>query len=647
MKESNNKQHKSPNEQSKKTDLFNKYLPNSGNNSGTMPVGIHHNIMSYLDAKSINRYRASDRKSNHIFEVAQEKRLLAYRNLQRSKSPYGFISLIYKSQNIEKLLKIIDEVAKTDMEKFFCDKTDDEIANEFVRITAGTSSNYEFKESVYSMLELYHHHCYTYNHRELVELVLWHMVLLDILNIKFSDLKYDKPLEEAITDTLKQNSDNRLKFFFNQAKSYESMTAGGALYEYSRRIFKDLPEKQGENKEQEQLMRKIFAHFLAVSFYRMKQIAPSDFDENNQANRKYQLAIKSFSRYFYISENGIDNSKYIDCVKATDNDLAICLFMTGELEPLFYSHDFNVVNHLCEADHYVDLNEIDNSTFCSFDFLFYLNKIKPLEQQYKDDTNKFIQDLFPGTKKYWAKSWSSVDHLSNILTYFNNEKLFKEAKDYLIEYFHFSVETVKRLNDNIQQNKELLGTMSKDNSKLSQSEPYFYDMVKRFVGDEKCKDKNVPRVSDEEIRRVSMMLCESNVNVENVVDQNQIMDNEQKNNSVVSVSDIDSSKDKNNGAIADLSNEIKNEPIKDDNKHDKEKRAWHIASHIKFFFVGIRNFFHSIRGRISNFFCRQPEKIEVVELKNNPVVEDINSIKSQNFKVPETNNLNAEKKKDI
>ena len=111
---------------------------------------------------------------------------------------HDFINFVYVDSNTEGLSKLIDEIVEFDIKSL-------EKRNTNIKLT---------------------------------KLVLWHMVLLDILNLKQSDLDKSKPLTTAITDAVKLNSENRLKFLSSKALSVNEVP--NLLYNYSESIFEEL-----------------------------------------------------------------------------------------------------------------------------------------------------------------------------------------------------------------------------------------------------------------------------------------------------------------------------------------------------------------------------------------------------------------------
>ena len=107
--------------------------------------------------------------------------------------------------------------------------------------------------------------------------------------------------------------------------------------------------------------------------------------------------------------------------------------------------------------------------------------------------------------------------------------------------------------------------------------------------------------------------------------------NNQKNNDnklVENSNVVEEEKEKNNQALTGENSKIKN-------VHQKN---WFVRIIYK-----VLNFFRGIGSKIRGCFRRQPEKIDIVSLKNNSVISDINSVKDKDSGAPKVDNLDHEK----
>ena len=579
----------------------------------------------------------NESKETFISSVGSRRDILFYirsgyadldKDSNEIKQTYDFVNFVYGKSNTERLSKIIDEVLKKDME-FFKDKTDEEITD----WQKQKNSRYSFEDSLYGEMR-------RTNSTNLAELMLWHMTLLDILNLKCYDLNPDEPLEESIKNAVMKRSDDRLDFLYGNHDSsywYGSSCFSTSLYKYAKQIFKDLPEKQGVNQQQEQLMRKIFTCFVKVAFCKMKQSAKLEHYKNDQqAYDIYQGAIYSFKDRFYLEE-----SPYSDeYVKATEKDVAGYLFLTGELEIMFnnYGDDFfkffGIRRGCGQCD---DGNPVFN------EYLFFLNKIEPLESRYEKNNNGFIEKYFP--MELFVTSYYEELQTEWILPYFKDEQLRSSLMKSIKNKFN------KTDFSDIKQSRNC--TERESNLKPSN---YFGDIIERFTDNKKY--------SNLLIEGMSVMFC---MNGNNVIDNQK---NGQKNNSNKSpessniientngsvtddikinkngtVQDTNSNKDEKSSSINQVKTEKNNQAltgIKIKIKIKNNPQSWFVR-----FFYKVINFFRDIGHKIRNLFCGQPNKIDIVDLKNNYVVQGINTLKGKDSETPKVNILSNKEQKNI
>ena len=497
---------------------------------------------------------------------------------QEIKLIYDFVNFVYGKSNTERLSKIIDKVVKEDM-KFFEDKTDEEITS----WQSQKNPNYEFKNSLYAEMK-------KEAASKLVEPMLWHMALIDILNLKCYDLNSDEPLEESIKDAIMQKSNDRLDFLcgnhgldFNYVNDY-----GELLYKYSKRVFEDLPTKKGINLQSECLMRKIFACFTKVAFCKMKQSAQLECYKNaRRSYDDYRYAIDSLKNRFYLQVNPYD-----DRIKAVEKDIATYLFLIGELEIMFNSY----------GDDFFKFFGIDCGPVFK-EYLFFLNEIEPLENQYRKDKKGFIKKYFP--IDLITGLWDEKIQSESILPYFKDKKLRSSLMKDLKKRFN------KIKFDQIEESKSGI----EENWKRTN---YFCDIINRFTDGQKY--------SNELVENMSVMLCQEK---DNFID---IQRSSQKNN--------EEEKNEKEQAGAEKENKEKQNMAKDETKNSGKNYFFR-------FVCAVLNFFRSIGSKIINFFCRQPKKIDNVGGKNNSFVSNIKDIKSQDPEVLETDNLDTAKQKNI
>ena len=561
-------------------------------------VNPHRDILSYLNTNG-----------SHLND----------KNLHEIERTYDFVNFVYGKSNTERLSKIIDKVLKKDME-FFKDKTDMGITD----WQKQKNPNYRFEDSLYAKMK-------KEGHSKLVELMFWHMILLDILNLKYYDLAPDKSLEESIEDAVNQKSSDRLDFLYgdHQLSYYSRSAFGETIYEYAKQIFKDLPEKQGVNQPQEQLMSKIFACFTKVAFCKMEESKELECYRNDQQSyENYRDAIFGFKSCFFLGDD-----IYNSCVKAVTEDMAAYLFLTGELEIMFnsYGDDFFRFFGRRVGREYGEQNEL-----LFKEYLFFLNKIEPLENRYNKNGSGFIEKYFPGS---FFDCRDAATQAGCILPYFKSKKLPSLIMERLKQ--RFDEEEIDVVSEQLSNIEELQPCMELEWEQTN----YFRDIIKRFAGGEKY--------SNELVEGMSMMLCQEKDNIINIQQSGQennvnkliespsVNEKEEDPKKTVEYTDL------NKYGKSSLNNCIKIEnnykiTTKAKNKIENGKKNWFFR-----FVRVVLDFFRRIGSRISNFFWGQPKKIDSVGIKNNSVFQNINGIGSQNSKTLEMTDLNDKEQKNI
>ena len=230
-------------------------------------------IFSYLDLKDTwrlsNVNRLIKQKFLSIPKLKEPEYRIPYKRVSDYEFSCNFVNYVYGKGNDERLSKIAYKVVKFDANAYE-DKTFDELR---ISIPVICKQNYDFKKSIVYQIDKDIFCGSTY---DLLEEMLWHMVLLDILNIKLVDFKREKPLPEEILDIVKGNSQNRLNFLFGGDKQYSNISTGGfagILYDYAKLIFK-LPDNNRDiSIEQKELIQKIFLCFIMSSLIILTHIS--------------------------------------------------------------------------------------------------------------------------------------------------------------------------------------------------------------------------------------------------------------------------------------------------------------------------------------------------------------------------------------
>lgn len=456
-------------------------------------------IFSYLDLRSIWRFSNVNRPSKQKFlsmaKLNESEQKKPYKCVSDYELSCNFVNFVYGKGNTERLSKIADEAVKYDA-NVYENSTDDQL---HVLIPVTGKSGYIFEKSIFSQingtdwcLDSFFHNADDWISCSLVKEMLWHMVLLDILNIKLADFERKKSLPEEILDIVKRNSQNRLNFLFGDKKNYGDIPCGGfadALYDYATLIFK-LPYQRKElSTEKEDLIRKIFACFVKVAFLRMEQAAQFEaYKKDLGRYGVYRDVILNLKRCFYMCNNPYRNpcdhindddyytfKRYIH----TDaQDMATYLFLTDELEDLFETDEYFVYDF--GFDYYHAAVNYEYSHFGAF--LVCLDKIKSLEERYKENEDEFIK-MFVDVKNVKWVYWDFIEHFKAILTFFKNTELRGKLIDNVIAKF-----------------KRILGTDSKELRWKFLPGRYEQDGI---FGTEDSLDNRIKRITfqDEEVKK--------------------------------------------------------------------------------------------------------------------------------------------------
>lgn len=186
------------------------------------------------------------------------------------------------------------------------------------------------------------------------------MVLLDILNIKISDLKLDfgKENSESIEKTIKnclliekavKRRNDFINGFIDQKRDtieIRNRDFASALYEYSKKIFPEFAKIPYQNSSRNapdtrvtgyKFLSKLFSCFLKVSFYHVKKVADFEgYKSDSKSYNDYQGRIDELTKYFYIG------NIFEGRINASTEYMATYLYKTGELNLWFlnYGNDF-------------------------------------------------------------------------------------------------------------------------------------------------------------------------------------------------------------------------------------------------------------------------------------------------------------------
>ena len=241
-------------------------------------------ILKYLDLQTeLNVLKANKQWAQKIIKIKllqKRKEYLKY-----------FLWYVYGCGNAERLCKIVDGVMNNLDEN---DENKDDIIIENENNDKNNNKDKKF--------------------------LLWHMILLDILNIKMSDLKLNfdeeksKSIEEAIKKCLLTEEAVKRRNDFIDTK-IKSDHPERLLWEYSRQIFPEFENVQVEsggywdninvNVDTAELLGRIFACFLKVSFYQIKRVETANKDKDNQGIYKnHKKNIYHFN--YYLQEQMVD-----------------------------------------------------------------------------------------------------------------------------------------------------------------------------------------------------------------------------------------------------------------------------------------------------------------------------------------------------
>ena len=434
------------------------YKNGSADNLFRLPILQASCIFKYLDSRTkFNAFRARKGWAQQINELELPQKRQEYLKY--------FMWYVYGFGNAERLCKIVDDVLNE------LDKNKDNI------IEGNDDKNKKF--------------------------LLWHMVLLDILNIKMSDLKLDfdkeksKSVEEAIKNCLLSNkSIERRNDFIDTdiMPDYRGIISDYSerlLWEYSRQVFpefKNLQVELGKRRiihidvDTAELLGRIFACFFKVSFYQMKKVedsntAKSDIDKDNrEICQEHKNKIYNFN--YLLQDEIFDKLK--PKVKITSS-IAAYLFKTEELETWFHYYNKDFFSFFCNPDYFI-CGDDGESSVEFFAFAFYLNKIKSFETRYQENSDEFWKTFYTDIVKKGS--------------YRGNEVL----KD--ITSFISQVELKDEMSKKIDKNKFWIYMRSDRKYLFNHKEPidleknYFEPIIIRFCGKKDLKENVIQSISE-------------------------------------------------------------------------------------------------------------------------------------------------------
>ena len=363
--------------------------------------------------------------------------------------------------------------------------------------------------------------------------LFWHMVLLDILNIKMTDLKLDfeeeklKSVEKAIKNCLLAKEAVNRRNDFIDSKKIISMPSSSEtlLWEYCRQIFPEFKNIQLElehvdlgftkyssykhteiDLSTKELIRNIFPCFFKVSFYQMQIVKNLDeYKDNQLVYKRYKNQIYDFNRYlrekifYYVRNDSIEFTQY----------MAAYLFETGELDQWFLNYKKDFFNFFCRTNSFDELNEDEINIEFGY-FAYYFNENKQLEKRYEENANQFWRDFLTDITKKGSETESSM--LRHYITpYIQKRCLKNKMKTEIMQMTGYSREYLETSRKNIPY------FFHHDSIKYYQSNAeknYFNPIIIRF-----CVGKNL---TDEVIQSISEVIESKNVLNNNLAISNQI-----------------------------------------------------------------------------------------------------------------------------
>ena len=442
----------------------------------------------YTGGKANDLFRVPDNPANSILKYCDNKMLLNLLTVNKSwnqkinglkldkRKEYlkYFLWYIYGRGNAERLCKVVDDVVN----KLDEDKDKDNIEN---IIEEDDDKDQKLNEDE--------------------KFWLWHMILLDILNIKMSDLKLNfdeeksKSVEVAIKNYLLTEEAVKRRNDFIDMK-IKSDHPERLLWEYSRQVFPEFENVQVEsggywdninvNVDTAELLGRIFACFLKVSFYQIKRVETANIGKDNQEiYEKHKNKIRYFNRYlneqiFGRLEVCLDdgNLKYQRGKFKITSNIAAYLFETKELETWFFRYNKDFFDFFCTPSYFICHD--DPESFPEFfGFAFYLDKIKSFETRYKESPDEFWQTFYINiVEEDSCRGSYVVIDITSFISQKDLEDKMKGKAESFARGERFRVELFK-------QNSE----------KLDLEKNYFSPIIIRFCGQKDLSDKVIQYIS--------------------------------------------------------------------------------------------------------------------------------------------------------
>ena len=431
-------------------------------------------ILKYCDDKTLSNLltvnKSWNKKINEL-KLDKRKEYLKY-----------FLWYIYGRGNAERLCKVVDDVVnKLDEDKDKDNK--DNIEN--IMIEEDDDKDQKFDEDK--------------------KFLFWHMILLDILNIKMADLKLNfdeeksKSVEVAINNYLLSDKAVKRRNDFIDTK-IKSDHPERLLWEYSRQVFPEFENIQVEsggywdninvNVDTAELLGRIFACFLKVSFYQIKRVEAGDTDKNNQEIYKnHKKHIYHFNDYLQKQMFGRlevclndGNLKYKRGKFQITSNIAAYLFETEELEAWFLRYNKDFFSFFCNPNYllYADDGE---STVEFFGFAFYLNKIKSFETRYRESPDGFWQAFYINIVE--KKSYRGNQVIADITPFISQTELQNKMRPKIDEFEGYA--EFRNYNYDLFNHKKL--------DTIDVGKKYFSPIIIRFCGQNDLSDKVIQSIS--------------------------------------------------------------------------------------------------------------------------------------------------------
>ena len=426
-------------------------------------------ILKYCDDKTLSNLLTVNKSWNKkINELKWDKRkeYLKY-----------FLWYIYGRGNAERLCKVVDDVVN----KLDKDKDKDNIENIIIEEDDDKDQKLNEDEKFW----------------------LWHVILLDILNIKMADLKLNfdeeksKSVEVAIKNYLLTEEAVKRRNDFIDTK-IKSDYPERLLWEYSRQVFPEFENIQVEsggywdninvNVDTAELLGRIFACFLKVSFYQIKRVEAADTDKNNQEiYEKHKNKIYNFNDYLQKQMFGrlevcLDdgNLKYQRGKFKITSNIAAYLFETEELEAWFLRYSKDFFSFFCNPNYFICPDD-GESTVEFFGFAFYLNKIKSFETRYRESPDGFWQTFYINiVEKESSRGEQVIEYITPFISQTELQNKMRPEINAFDGYWEL-------------RNEDLFNHQSLDTIDLEKN--YFKPIIIRFCGKKDLSDKVVQSIS--------------------------------------------------------------------------------------------------------------------------------------------------------